>query len=69
MRIEESTRLSDRGAWSLRYRRGSAELLHGGGYHSESSDRVKVDIPAECVPDTGEVAVFNTRAQLTILDG
>ena len=31
----------------------------GGGNHDSSSGRVEVDIPAECVPETGEVAVFN----------
>lgn len=34
----------------------------GGGYHNASSPQVQVDIPAECVPETGEVAVFNPDA-------
>jgi hypothetical protein len=31
----------------------------GGGYHDTTSDRVAVEIPAACLPETGEVAVFN----------
>jgi hypothetical protein len=31
----------------------------GGGYHYSTSERVSVEIPAECLPETDEVAVFN----------
>lgn len=39
----------------------------GGGYLHSSSDEVKVDIPAECIPETGEVAVFNPDADLSVV--
>ncbi len=39
----------------------------GGGYFHSSSDEVKVDIPAECIPETGEVAVFNPDADLSVV--
>jgi hypothetical protein len=41
----------------------------GGGYHDAASDRVQVAIPAACVPETGEVAIFNPGADLTIDPG
>lgn len=40
----------------------------GGGYHSPSSDQVEVDIPAECVSDTGEVALFNPDDDPSIVE-
>lgn len=30
-----------------------------GGYHDGASPSVEVDVPPECLPETGEVAVFN----------
>jgi hypothetical protein len=39
----------------------------GGGFHQATSDRVDVDIPARCLPESGEVAVFNPDARLTIV--
>lgn len=41
----------------------------GGGYHQASSDDVEVNIPAECFAETGEVAVFNTNANLAVDEG
>lgn len=41
-------------------------VIGGGGYHDVLSDRINVSIPATCVPETGEVAVFNPDADLTI---
>jgi hypothetical protein len=38
----------------------------GGGYHDAASDRVQVSIPAACVPETGEVAIFNPDVDLTV---
>jgi hypothetical protein len=40
----------------------------GGGYHDVSSDSVEVDIPAACVPETDEVAVFNPDADPQVID-
>jgi hypothetical protein len=39
----------------------------GGGYHDAGS--VGVPIPAECVPETGEVAVFNPDADMSVSGG
>jgi hypothetical protein len=41
----------------------------GGGYHQASSESVEVAIPAECLPETGEVAVFNPDADLSMEEG
>lgn len=46
-----------------------AVVSGGGGYHQASSEIVEVDIPAECVPETGEVAVFNPVADLSVEEG
>jgi hypothetical protein len=40
----------------------------GGGYHDAASDRVEVDVPAECVPETGEVAVFNPDEDPSVVE-
>lgn len=40
----------------------------GGGYHQASSDHLGVDIPTACVPDTGEVAVFNPDDDPSVID-
>lgn len=40
----------------------------GGGYPYASSDQVEVDIPAECLPETDEVAVFNPDADPAVLE-
>lgn len=40
----------------------------GGGYHYTTSDQVDVDIPAQCLLESGEVAVFNPDARLTIIE-
>lgn len=39
----------------------------GGGYHDSSSARVEVDIPAECVPATDEVAILNPDGDPTVV--
>lgn len=41
----------------------------GGGNHDASSESVQVTIPAACVPETGEVAIFNPGADLTVDPG
>lgn len=42
----------------------------GGGYHDESSPRLDdVDIPFGCLPESGEMAVFNPDADLLIVEG
>lgn len=41
----------------------------GGGYHQASSEHIEVSIPADCVPETGEVAVFNPDADLSVDEG
>lgn len=38
----------------------------GGGYHQASSVQVEVSIPAGCVDETGQVAVFNPDADLSV---
>ena len=40
-----------------------------GGYHDAASDRVEVVIPDAYVPETGEVAIFNPDAGLTVDPG
>lgn len=40
----------------------------GGGYHDSSSAQVEVDIAAACVPETGEVAVFNPDAEPSVVE-
>lgn len=40
----------------------------GGGYYQATSDQVDVDIPAQCLPESGEVAIFNPDGRLTIID-
>lgn len=41
----------------------------GGGYHQASSVQVEVSIPAGCVDETGQVAVFNPDADLSVDGG
>lgn len=38
----------------------AGQVVNGaGGYHHPSSEQIEVDIPARCLGDTDEVAVFN----------
>lgn len=46
--------------------RGGEAVAGGGGYHRPTSDRVAVEIPAECLQETREVAVFNPDDRPTI---
>lgn len=41
----------------------------GGGYHQASSVQIEVSIPGECIPETGEVAVFNPDADVSVDGG
>ena len=55
-----------RGQFSIEVEHGTQLGLRAGldGY---IPDFVKVDIPAECIPETGEVAVFNPDADLSVV--